>query len=249
MNKLELEDYLIKYLLDELNIDVNFSSVDKTQFLRGLLNKRDAKEASNEFIEKQDAYLKLLLEEKGIIDYKSFTKINNIYLIQSDITRINTDCIVNAANSAMLGCFYPNHHCIDNAIHTFSGVQLRLECNKLMNGKHQDTSIPLMTDSYNLPCNKIIHVVGPIVYSTLTDLHISQLRDCYRNILKLAKENNMESIAICCISTGEFSFPNDIAANIAISEVNKFLESNTMDIIFNVFKDVDYELYEKILRS
>lgn len=248
MNKEQLEIYLIDYLLMELNEKVDYSNINKFKLLRGLLNKRAPKEVSDEFIVKQDQYLKMMLNEKGIVDYKSYKEIkNNIYLIQTDITTINSDCIVNAANSALLGCFYPNHGCIDNAIHTFSGVQLRLECSSIMNNKHEPTGLAKITDAYNLPCKKIIHTVGPIVHSELNENHINELRNCYKNILKLAVENDMKSISICCISTGEFCFPNDKAAIIAVEEVNKFLESNTIDVIFNVFKDIDYEIYKRIL--
>ncbi|MFI3252195.1 MAG: protein-ADP-ribose hydrolase [bacterium] len=250
--KEELEVYLIEYLLDELNQSVDLSGIDKFRLFRGLVNKRSPKEVSKEFIIKQDEYLQLLLKERGIIDYSSHTKMkDNVYLIQGDITSINTDCIVNAANSALLGCFYPNHGCIDNAIHTFSGVQLRLECNELMQqqGFNEKTGYAKITNAYNLPCKKVIHTVGPIVYSNLTEDLKNDLRNCYKNVLKLAVENGMKSISICCISTGEFCFPNEEAAKIAVEEVEYFLESNTIDVVFNVFKDVDYEIYRRILKN
>ncbi len=248
MEKEKLEIYLIDYLLKEINQVIDYSDVDRFRLLRALLNKRSPKKVSDEFIEKQNRYLNLLLKEKGITNYKDYNEIkNNIYLIQTDITTINTDCIVNAANSALLGCFYPNHGCIDNAIHTFSGVQLRLECNELMNGSTEVTGSSKITNAYNLACKKVIHTVGPIVHTSLNENHINDLRNCYRSVLQIAVDNNMKSISICCISTGEFCFPNDIAAKIAVEEVNKFLESNTIDVVFNVFKDMDYEIYKRIL--
>lgn len=248
MRKLELEEFLINYLLKEINQNIDYSNVDKFKLFRGLVNRRSPSVPSVEFLDKQDEYLKLILQEKGVIDYKSYKQIkNNIYLIQADITRINTDCIVNAANSALLGCFYPNHGCIDNAIHTFSGVQLRIECNDIMNGSVEGTGLARMTDAYNLPCKKVIHTVGPIVSNYLTNELVNDLRNCYRNVLELAVSKGMKSISICCISTGEFCFPNEKAAEIAIEESMKFLESNTIDIIFNVFKDEDYEIYKNKL--
>lgn len=248
MRKSELENFLIDYLLTEINQNVDYSNTDKFKLFRGLVNRRSPIIPSIEFLERQDEYLQLLLKEKGVINYKSYNQIKrNIYLIQTDITRINTDCIVNAANSALLGCFYPNHGCIDNAIHTFSGVQLRIECNDLMKGSVEGTGLSRMTDAYNLPCKKVIHTVGPIVINNLTNELINDLRNCYRNVLKLAVDNGMKSISICCISTGEFCFPNEKAAEIAIEESMKFLESNTIDIIFNVFKDDDYEIYKNKL--
>ncbi len=248
MRKKELEIYLIDYLLKEINQSIDYSDVDHFNLLRGLLNKRAPLKVSDDFIKNQNEYLALLLEEKGIINYKDYPEIKkSIYLIQGDITTINSDCIVNAANSAMIGCFYPNHGCIDNAIHTFSGVQLRIECNELMNNSYEGTGLARITNAYNLPCKKIIHTVGPIVHGQLNDKHINELRNCYKNVLKEAVNNNMNSISICCISTGEFCFPNEKAAEIAIEEVNKFLERNTIDVIFNVFKDCDYEIYKNKL--
>lgn len=248
MDKNELEIYLIEYLLKELNQTCDYTKVDKFKLLRGLLNRRGPHNVDDEFIINQDKYLNILLEERKIINYKDYSPIdNNIYLIKGDITLLNTDCIVNAANCALLGCFIPNHGCIDNSIHTFSGVQLRLECNELMKGSYEGTGYAKITDSYNLPCKKVIHTVGPIVQTKLTPELINDLRNCYKNILKCAVDNNMKSISICCISTGEFCFPNDKAAMIAIEEVKIFLESNTIDVVFNVFKEIDYEIYKNKL--
>ena len=177
---------------------------------------------------------------------------------KGDITRLAVDAIVNAANSQMLGCFVPCHSCIDNCIHTFAGVQLRAECSRQMNqlrikyGKdyEQPTAVPMLTDGYNLPAKKIIHIVGPIVEERLTSALEKDLADCYRNTLDLCAENGLRSVAFCCISTGVFQFPNKRAAGIAVSTVDSWLLQHPGAIervIFNVFKDEDKKYYEELI--
>ncbi len=250
MNKKEMEKYLIDYLLKEQNINIDYEQVDSFYLLRALFNKREASNISDEFSSVLDKYLSLLLHEKGISTYKDYYIKDNIFLFQGDITTINTYCIVNAANKYLMGCFIPNHGCIDNAIHTFSGVQLRCDCNEIMaKQKHlEKNGNAKITEAYNLASKKVIHTVGPIVYNNVTKENINDLRNCYRSVLKLAVESNMQSIALCCISTGEFCFPNDLACLIAIEEVENFLKDNTIDVVFNVFKDIDYELYRKNIK-
>ncbi len=183
---------------------------------------------------------------------------NGMSIWQGDITRLAVDAIVNAANSQMLGCFVPMHTCIDNCIHTFAGVQLRAECNRQMNqlrirygiDYEQPTAVPMLTDSYNLPAKKIVHIVGPIVAGQLTKALEQDLADCYRNTLDLCAENGLRSVAFCCISTGVFSFPNRRAAGIAVETVSKWLDEHKGRIdrvIFNVFKNEDKAYYEKLL--
>ena len=171
---------------------------------------------------------------------------------QGDITTLRCDAIVNAANSAMTGCYVPNHRCIDNAIHSFAGVELRLECDEIMNrqGYGEPTGQAKITNAYNLPCKYIIHTVGPIISYKLTSEDCELLASCYRSCLNLAAKNNLESIAFCCISTGEFHFPNDKAAQIAIKTVEEFMKKDTSvkKVIFNVFKDMDKEIYRKLLK-
>ena len=168
------------------------------------------------------------------------------------------DAIVNAANSQMLGCFVPMHTCIDNCIHTFAGVQLRAECARKMNqlrarygpDYEQPTAVPMLTDAYNLPAKKVVHVVGPIVQYALTPELEHDLADCYRNTLDLCRDEGLRSVAFCCISTGVFRFPNRRAAEIAVKTVSEWLAENAgaMDrVIFNVFKDQDKELYYELL--
>lgn len=178
---------------------------------------------------------------------------------QGDITRLAVDAIVNAANSQMLGCFVPMHTCIDNCIHTFAGVELRAECSRQMNqlrlkyGKdyEQPTAVPMLTDAYNLPAKKVIHVVGPIVRYELTPELEKDLADCYRNTLDMCLEHDLKSVAFCCISTGVFHFPNKQAAEIVVSTVDSWLSQHpgAMErVIFNVFKDEDKTYYEELIR-
>ena len=174
-----------------------------------------------------------------------------IRLWQGDITRLAADAIVNAANSQMLGCFVPCHGCIDNAIHTAAGLQLRLECARIMGqqGREEPTGRAKITKAYNLPCRYGLHTVGPIIYGSVTAEDRQLLASCYRSCLELAKRYDLENVAFCCISTGEFRFPNELAAEIAVSTAEEFLreEEGRMEVIFNVFKDKDYEIYRRLL--
>ena len=201
----------------------------------------------------QDEYLQEKITKKGIVDINNLNPIQKgIYLWQGDITTLRCDAIVNAANSAMTGCYVPNHRCIDNAIHSFAGVELRLECDEIMNrqGHGEPTGQAKITNAYNLPCKYIIHTVGPIISYKLTSEDCELLASCYRSCLNLAAKNNLESIAFCCISTGEFHFPNDKAAQIAIKTVEEFMKKDTSvkKVIFNVFKDMDKEIYRELLK-
>ena len=247
-----LLDYLIKESTQYSNLDIPKSEQEQKQLLRALLNVRSAKAATDEFLRVQDEYLQNELAEKSITDYQTLPTVREkISIWQGDITTLSCGAIVNAANSAMLGCFVPCHSCIDNAIHTFSGVQLRLECNRIMKlqGHKEQTGAAKITKAYNLPCDYILHTVGPIVYGHLTDEHCKLLASCYRSCLELAEANGVKSIAFCCISTGEFHFPNDIAAQIAVETVKDYLKHSELErVIFNVFKDIDKKIYEKLLR-
>ena len=151
----------------------------------------------------------------------------------------------------MLGCFYPCHSCIDNSIHTFAGVQLRLECEKIMKlqNRLEETGKAKITSAYNLPCKYVLHTVGPIVRGRLCKNDEEKLVSCYRSCLELAEQSGVKSIAFCCISTGEFHFPNEKAAEIAVNTVKDYKSktNSTMEVIFNVFKEMDYEIYRKLL--
>ena len=232
----------------------------KRRILRSLMNIRMPKKLDDSVLAVQDEYLRERIRENGIVTLSKIPVIRNgMSIWQGDITRLAVDAIVNAANSQMLGCFVPMHTCIDNCIHTFAGVQLRAECNRQMNqlriryGRdyEQPTAVPMLTDGYNLPAKKIVHIVGPIVEGRLTKALEQDLADCYRNTLDLCAENGLRSVAFCCISAGVFSFPNRRAAEIAVETVSKWLDEHTGQVdrvIFNVFKDEDKAYYEELLQ-
>lgn len=251
-NKLE---FLIEYLLSEneeyQNIAIPEGVNERFKLFRSLVNVRPPKPVSEEFLTVQDEYLKELTAKKGVVNYKDLTPVKpRVYLWQGDITALECGAVVDAANSALLGCFCPCHGCIDNAIHTFAGVELRRECAELMRkqGREEPVGRAKVTGAYNLPCGKIIHTVGPYVGGELTDAHREGLRSCYRECLKAAVDNGVSSVALCCISTGEFRFPNEEAAKIAVETVDEFLQSNgDTEVIFNVFKDYDLGIYKKLL--
>ena len=258
MNQNERRLFLIRSLLNErleyrdwrIPQDVS----DQKLLLRGLLNVRPAQVCNPEFLRVQDAYLRQATAEKGITDCSALSPVQpGLYLWQGDITTLKCDAIVNAANSGMTGCYAPNHRCIDNAIHTFAGVQLRLACAEIMErqGCLEPTGQAKITPAFNLPCRYILHTVGPIVDESPTERDCAQLESCYRACLTLAAENHLESIAFLCISTGEFHFPNEQAAQIAVQTVKPFLnqKSSVKKVIFNVFKDLDREIYARLLRA
>ena len=256
MTQEERRIYLIDFLLNEndeyKNIAIPNDDDEQRTLLRALLNVRLPKSIDEEFLKIQDEYLKTEIEEKGITDYKNLEPMQDgVYLWQGDISTLKCDAIVNAGNSQMLGCFYPNHKCIDNAIHTFAGIELRLKMAEIMNENSADTGCTVITKAYNLPSKYIIHTVGPIVRYSLTQREKLQLESCYLNCLSLADEWGISSIAFCCISTGEFGFPNDKACKIAVDTVRKYKEKtgSKIEVIYNVFKDSDKQLYEKYLKS
>ena len=256
MTQAEKRRYLITELLEErpeyADISVPKDELEQKKLLRALFNIRLPLPIDKNFLSVQDEYLQEEIARKGITSIDDLEPIKpNIYLWQGDITTLKCDAIVNAANSQMLGCFCPNHGCIDNAIHTFSGVQLRLKCAEIMKiqGKDEATGKAKITPAYNLPCKYILHTVGPIVTGKLTEKDCELLRSCYRSCLTLADEYKLNSVAFCCISTGEFHFPNDKAAKIAIETVSEYkkLTNSKIKVIFNVFKNSDYEIYREYL--
>ena len=215
------------------------------------MNIRLPNNISEEYLKIEDEYLQDRLKSKTITDIENIKPIrDNLYLWQGDITTLNIDAVVNAANSAMLGCFIPLHKCIDNAIHSASGTRLRLYCNDIMKGKFEDTGKCIITPAFNLPSKYILHTVGPIIQNNVYKKDEELLYSCYKSCLQTSKENNIKSIAFCCISTGEFKFPNEEASKIAVNAVKDFLDNSKYDIkiVFNVFKDFDYQLYYDILK-
>ena len=255
MNQAERRIYLIKELLEEKtqykHIKVPQNETEQKQLLRSLMNIRMPVLVSEDFLKVQDAYLQEETKKKGITDYTALKPVEEgIYLWQGDITTLCCDAIVNAANSGMTGCYFPCHGCIDNCIHTFSGIQLRLACAELMEkqGHEEETGKAKITPAFNLPCRYVLHTVGPIISESVTKRDEEQLSACYQSCLTLAEKYRLKSIAFCCISTGEFHFPNDRAAEIAVRTVRAYRErtDTDMEVIFNVFKETDYEIYRNI---
>jgi len=250
--------YLISALLKEQpqysEIEIPSNEQEQKTLLRSLLNIRMPLPVTDEFLTVQDAYLQEEMRQKGITALSDLEPIQKgLYLWRGDITTLQCDGIVNAANSQLLGCFCPNHGCIDNAIHTFAGVQLRLTCAKLMKrqGHEEETGRAKITPAYNLPSRYVLHTVGPIIHGWLTKKDKELLASCYRSCLELAEQNGLKSIAFCCISTGEFHFPNDKAAQIAMETVKEYKEQkhSEIEVIFNVFKELDYNIYRGLLRA
>jgi O-acetyl-ADP-ribose deacetylase (regulator of RNase III) len=255
-------DYILNSLIEEQpeyrQWNIPSEMAGKKQLMRSLMNLRPPAPISELFLKAQDKELEKQLHEKGIVSLNQalLSPIDNrLKLWQGDITRLKADAIVNAANSQMLGCFMPLHSCIDNAIHSAAGIQLRLECNELM--KEQDHPEPTgsakLTKAYNLPSNFIIHTVGPIINTgTVTPEDEYHLASCYQSCLQLANENKVKSIAFCCISTGEYRFPNQHAAEIAVKTVREYFtlspDTGIEEVVFNVYKDIDFSIYSKLLK-
>ncbi len=257
--------FLIQYLLDESpdysEMEIPSDLQGKRDLFRALRNVRWPKPVSEEFLHLQDEELQEQLLEKGVVelddcrDVARYVSTDKQLLVwQGDVTRLKVDAIVNAANSQMLGCFHPLHKCIDNAIHSAAGIQLREECYQLMlqQGHEESTGQAKITKAYNLPCRYVIHTVGPIIPNGIpTEFQKEQLASCYRSIMACANENRLESIAFCCISTGEFRFPNQLAAEIAVQTVKDYLtehpDCSVKQVIFNVFKDIDKNIYQRLI--
>ena len=245
---------LINYLLNEKpeyrKVRIPSSENEQFRLYRSLVNVRSACEIYAEYLAAEDEYLRQKTAEKGITDIANLSPVeDDIYLWRGDITTLKCGTIVNAANSGMTGCYQPCHNCIDNCIHTFAGIRLRLECAEIMKkqGYPEPTGQAKITPAYNLPCEYVIHTVGPIVQGKLTAEHCRLLKSCYQSCLELAVQNGIDSIAFCCISTGVFGFPKQEAAEIAVSTVRDFLKSHRIKVIFNVLGNEDYGIYRKIL--
>ena len=256
MRQAQRRMFLIKSLLKEQpqyrGIQIPRDRDQQKQLLRSLLNVRRPGDIGSEFLSVQNAYLAEENAVRGVTDLAELFPVGKgVYLWQGDITTLRCDAIVNAANSGMTGCYIPCHRCIDNCIHTYAGMQLRLDCARIMaeQGHEEPTGRAKITPAYNLPCQYVIHTVGPIFYEQVTEEDRALLASCYRSCLELAERHGLRSIAFCCISTGEFRFPHNEAAEIAVRTVREF-QSKTdgnLEVIFNVFKDVDYEIYRDLL--
>ena len=276
MNRTDNLDFCIRYLLEQnrTQADIPATLPEKQRLLRALMNVTEVESRANsfalprcsnvtegnvwepqplsdEFLRAQDAELQAQLADKGVVSLEDIASSEG-NLWQGDITRLKVDAIVNAANSRGLGCWHPLHACIDNAIHSAAGLQLRQACNDLLRGGEIATGDAIITPGFNLPARYVIHTVGPIIATGIpTPEQEQQLADCYASCLALALQNGCRSIAFCCISTGEFHFPNRRAAEIAVEAVNQSLIANhsSLNVIFNVFKDIDYAIYRELLRA
>lgn len=259
MTKKERLIILIKTLLKESpeyhNTSIPKDPAEQRMLLRALMNVRAPKPIDENFIQVQNEYLQEVIEEKGVTDLHDLTPVkDNLYVWQGDITTLRCDAIVNAANSQMTGCYIPGHACIDNCIHTYAGVQLRYDCFQKMQkqGFEEPTGQAKITPAYNLPCRYVLHTVGPIINGHLTKKDCDLLAGCYTSCLQLATDYHLESVAFCCISTGVFHFPNEKAAEIAIASTTDFLKQNdttVKKVVFNVFKENDKQIYERLLGS
>ena len=256
MTQTESRSYLLGALLSERQRERGMAVPEDAEgqktLLRSLMNVREPGEIGAEFLRVQDEYLQARLRERGITELAELTPVRgDLYLWKGDITLLKCGAIVNAANSGMTGCYRPCHACIDNCIHTYAGIQLRRDCGEIMarQGFPEPTGKAKITKGYNLPCDYILHTVGPIVEGNLTREHCRLLQSCYRSCLTLAAENHIESIAFCCISTGVFGFPKREAAEIAVKTVEDWKREtgSNMKVIFNVFGEEDLAIYRRLL--
>jgi O-acetyl-ADP-ribose deacetylase (regulator of RNase III) len=259
MEKTELVLKLNAMLLNEMPqyqafaADFSGDAVSQRRLLRSLMNLRPPLPLDGSFVNLQDELLKAEREEKGVVYVSDITMSfgENILLWKGDITRLAADAIVNAANSALLGCFHPCHGCIDNSIHSAAGLQLRMECDSLMKqqGHREPVGQAKRTKAYNLPCRYVLHTVGPMVLGEVSRTDRELLASCYRSCLTLSEEMGLQSVAFCCISTGEFRFPPEEAAHIAVRTVREYLKKGKQEfkVIFNVFKESDFDLYKNLL--
>jgi len=255
MNQQDRRVFLIERLVQEQpgyrDARIPSDAAGQERLLRALANVRMPGPIDEDFLTVQDEYLRERAAERGITRLRDLMPVEpGIYLWQGDITTLAVDAIVNAANSGMTGCYVPCHNCIDNCIHTFAGVQLRNACAEIMErqGHEEATGQAKITPGFNLPCTYVLHTVGPIVQGDLTEQHREQLESCYASCLNLAAQTGCESVAFCCISTGLFGFPQREAAEIAVRTVRAWRRHRSeIEVVFNVFKDEDREIYRGLL--
>lgn len=258
MDQIQRRLFLLNYLKKEQralqNIPIPADAKSQKRLLRSLMNIRPPRPVSSDFLQIQDEYLQEETAAKGVTDsalLPASPRDHRLALWRGDITTLKVDAIVNAANSTLRGCFIPCHSCVDNMIHSVSGIQLRLDCDQIMTkqGYSEPTGQAKITPAYNLPARYVLHTVGPIVSGSLTETHCKQLAGCYRSCLSLAADSGLKSVAFCCISTGEFHFPQHTAAEIAVQTVTEFLRTDNQieKVVFNVFRQDDYDIYKKLL--
>ena len=245
MDRLENLKTIIQYLMADAHVSHRIPAMleERQRMMRALSNIWEPRDISPKFLTMQDAELQLQRKEKGVVNIDD----EGLQLWQGDITRLRVDAIVNAANAQALGCWSPLHNCIDNCIHSAAGIQLRKACADIMQGRLLKTSKAFITKGYNLPAKHVIHTVGPIIETDIpTKEQEEELAQCYRSCLDIAEENGLQSIAFCCISTGVFHFPNELAARIAVESVKAYPRKHVKTVVFNVFLDKDYDIYKKL---
>ena len=245
MDRLENIRKVIQYLMADAHVSHRIPATleERQRMMRALSNVWEPRSINPEFLAMQDAELVLQREDKGVVSISD----EGLQLWQGDITRLRVDAIVNAANAQALGCWSPLHNCIDNCIHSAAGIQLRKACADIMQGRILKTSKAFITKGYNLPAKHVIHTVGPIIETDIpTKEQEEELAQCYRSCLDIAEENGLQSIAFCCISTGVFHFPNELAARIAVESIMAYPRKHVKTVVFNVFLDKDYDIYKKL---
>ena len=256
MTQEERLEYLVQALLAERGMPPPAHTQDKKRLFRALCNTRPPLPADPAFLRIQDAYLTGEIERRGITGLDDLEPLRDgLYVWRGDITALRADGVVNAANSRLLGCFVPCHGCIDNAIHTFAGVQLRLACEELMErqGGEEPVGRAKLTPAFNLPSRYVLHTVGPYIDPDIegapADADCRRLASCYRACLALADHEGLASLAFCCISTGEFHFPHERAAAVAVETVLGYLHEtqSKIKVIFNVFQETDELCYRRLL--
>ncbi|KQY94732.1 Appr-1-p processing protein [Paenibacillus sp. Root52] len=273
-SKEEIIDTLLTHLLEEFSnlqhVSIPSEYAEKRELLRGLMNLRKPAPVPVAFQREMDSLLQKELGEKVIVRSDQLNPISylfpessiehadQLFVWQGDITQLQVDAIVNAANEYMLGCFQPLHACIDNAIHSAAGPLLREDCNRIMNIQNETeaTGGAKITRAYHLPATYILHTVGPIVPqgTTLTRQQQEELASCYLSCLELAHEiDDIRTVALCSISTGVFGFPKAEASNIAVTTVQQWLDAHPdhhfKQIIFNVFSQEDHEQYMRVFQA
>lgn len=243
----------IKYLKQVNNVDDFFGLKDFNLF-RALMNVTMPNNLSDQFYEIQDQILQEELSKKEIVDVNTLFKNEKqrLTVYQGDITLLNVDAIVNACNEKLLGCFSPLHMCVDNAIHSFAGLQVRRDLIPLMKKQNnfEANGKVKVTKGYNLPSKYIFHTVGPKCLLTITKQNETDLKNCYLSCLNEAKKLNLNSIAFSSISTGVYGYPIESASLIAIKTTIDFLNENkdlNLKVIFDVFSNGDYDVYSKTL--
>jgi O-acetyl-ADP-ribose deacetylase (regulator of RNase III) len=264
-----LDDLLYALLAENpafQNTPIPVDYTAKRLLLRALMNVRPPVPIGHKLLELQDRLLSAERDLKGTTDPYRLPTIreqfgtfglscsDHLVLWKGDITTLSAGAIVNAANSKLLGCFIPHHRCIDNAIHSAAGIQLRLECSRIMQGQGFDepTGGAKITRGYNLPATYVLHTVGPIIDDVVSDEDRRLMASCYTACLDLAANYlEIKTVAFCCISTGEFRFPKEPAAHIAVQTVCQWMEASRgrLDrVIFNVFTQDDYDVYSALFR-